>query len=101
MNLARQQDCFITWQSRLLGVSTMLRHAVLWVSLCCLVLAIIPATAQNTLYENGPINGTNNAWTINEGFNPSDSFTLTSLSTINGLSFGAWVSAGDVLESVQ
>jgi hypothetical protein len=79
----------------------MLRRALPWVSLFCLVLVIVPAAAQNTLYENGPINGTNNAWTINEGFNPSDSFTLTSLSTINGLTFGAWVSPGDVLESAQ
>jgi hypothetical protein len=79
----------------------MLRRALPWISLICLVLAIIPATAQNTLYENGPINGEVQAWTINEGFTPSNSFTLTNASTINGLSFGAWLFTGDVLESAQ
>jgi PEP-CTERM motif len=60
-----------------------------------------PATAQ-ILYENGPINGTTDAWTINEGFVVGDSFTIsTGTSTLTGLSFGAWLFPGDVLESVD
>lgn len=80
----------------------MLRRALHWVSLFCLVLATIPATAQNTLYENGPINGLVLGWAINLGFFVSDSFTLTNPNTtVNGLSFGAWLLPGDVLESAE
>jgi hypothetical protein len=58
------------------------------------------ASAQ-VLYENGPINGETDAWTISNGFVISDSFTIaTGNSTLNGLSFGAWIMPGDVVESV-
>jgi hypothetical protein len=60
-----------------------------------------PAWAQ-VLYENGPINGQTDAWTINFGFVVSDSFTIsTGNSTVNGLSFGAWLFAGDTLQSAE
>jgi len=66
-----------------------------------LFLAAFPASAQ-ILYENGPINGETDAWTINFGFVLSNSFTIsTGPSTINGVSFGAWLFAGDVLESAE
>jgi len=65
------------------------------------VVAVIPAAAQ-ILYENGPINGNTDAWTINFGFDVSDTFTIsTGSSTITGLSFGAWQTPGDTLESVE
>ena len=72
-------------------------------SLCLLTICIfaLPAIAQTDLYDNGPINGTNNAWTINFGFAVSDTFTLASASTVTGLSFGAWVEPGDVLQSAE
>jgi len=72
----------------------------------CLLLALcffvaLTASAQ-TLYENGPINGETDAWTINFGFVVPDSFTIsTGSSTITGLSFGAWLSPGDLLQSVE
>jgi len=54
------------------------------------------------LYENGPINGTTDAWTINSGFVVSDTITVpASGGPINGLAFGAWVFPGDLLENVQ
>ncbi len=65
------------------------------------VVAVIPAAAQ-ILYENGPINGNTDAWTINFGFVMSDSFTIsTGNSTITGMSFGAWLTPGDFLDSVE
>lgn len=65
------------------------------------VVACIPGAAQ-TLYENGPINGNTDAWTINFGFVMSDSFTIsTGKSTVTGMSFGAWLTPGDVLESTE
>jgi uncharacterized repeat protein (TIGR03803 family) len=52
------------------------------------------------IYSNGPIDGTTNAWTINFGFVISDSFTAAS-PTVTGMNFGAWLSPGDVLDSVE
>ena len=72
-------------------------------SLCLLTICIfaLPAIAQSDLYDNGPINGTINAFTINFGFAVSDTFTLASASTVTGLSFGAWVEPGDILQSAE
>jgi len=61
----------------------------------------LPASAQ-ILYEDGPINGETDGWTINLGFVVSDTFTIsTGNSTVSGLSFGAWLTPGDVLESAE
>jgi hypothetical protein len=57
--------------------------------LFALCLAAVPAVAQNDIYDNGPTNGTTNAWTINFGFAVSDSFNLVEAGTIGGLNFAA------------
>jgi PEP-CTERM motif len=69
-------------------------------TLLCLALGVIPVSAQ-VLYDNGPINGTTDAWTINFGYVVSDSFTLTSDATITSLEFGMWILPGDILNSVE
>jgi len=69
-------------------------------ALLAFCLVALPAAAQ-TLYNNGPVNGTTDAWTINFGFVVSDTFTLSSASTVNGLSFGIWMFPGDVLTGVE
>ena len=57
---------------------------------------------NNDLYENGPINGTTDAWTINDGFVVSNTFTIPSSGgTVNGMTFGAWAFVGDVLQTVE
>ena len=66
----------------------------------CLVLAAVPALAQ-TLYENGPINGSEYGWLISFGYITSDTFTLSSNSTVGGFEFGVWEVPGDVLSSVD
>ncbi len=67
----------------------------------CLMLAAVPAVAQ-TVYNNGPIDGNTDAWTINFGFVQSDNFTVTGgNSTITGFSFGAWLFPGDILTSAE
>ncbi len=54
------------------------------------------------IYDNGPINGNTDAWTINFGFIVSDSFTVANDQTlITGMSFGAWLFSGDTLTSVE
>jgi PEP-CTERM motif len=65
-----------------------------------LTLVAVAASAQ-VLYDDGPINGTVDAWTINFGFVLSDSFTVPANSTVTGLVFGAWEYPGDTLTSVD
>ncbi len=71
---------------------------VLLIALCLALM--LPASAQ-VLYDDGPINGTTDAWTINFGFTPSDSFALVNNSTVGGFTFGTWEYPGDVLTSVD
>lgn len=73
---------------------------------CCLFFAcVLLSTAcalADDVYNNGPINGTTDAWTINFGFFVSDTFTVSTPNTpITSLSFGAWLFPGDVLQSVE
>lgn len=70
-------------------------------SIVMLALAAVPALADITLYDNGPINGTVDAWTINYGYSVTDSFTLATQSTITGFQFGVWAYAGDTPVSVD
>jgi len=60
------------------------------------------------LYKNGPVNGicdiehcNVDAWTINFGFSVTDSFTMSSSSTIQGFNFAFWLLPGDTLTSVD
>jgi hypothetical protein len=77
-----------------------LRSAVL--SLALTVGLAVSALAQNEIYDNGPINGTTDSWTINSGFAVSDSFTVSSASaSVTGLTFGSFMLPGDVLQSVE
>ena len=64
----------------------------------CLALAAMPAWAAD--WENGPINGTTDAWTINFGYVVSDSY-LSDGSTVTGFMFGVWEFPGDTMSSVD
>lgn len=67
----------------------------------CLMLAAVPAVAGG-VYDNGPINGTVEGWTINLGFVISDSWTITgNPALVTGFSFGAWLFPGDTLTSAE
>ncbi len=63
----------------------------------------MPASPQDqTLYDNGPYNGTTDAWSINFGFSVSDSFTVPTNSSITGIHFVYWdASTTDLLTSVD
>ena len=70
-------------------------------TILCLILTLAPAMAD-TLYNNGPYNGTTDAWAINFGFSVSDSFTAPSGSTIAGLDLVYWdASTSDLLTTVD
>ena len=56
--------------------------------------------AGQVLYDNGPINGTVDAWTINYGYLISDSFNSGVGTAVTGFVFGAWEFPGDGLTSV-
>ncbi|MFZ0311191.1 MAG: PEP-CTERM sorting domain-containing protein [Candidatus Korobacteraceae bacterium] len=78
-----------------------LRFASLSLLTLCVTLAAVPAAAQD-IYNNGPINGNVDAWTINFGYIVGDTFTVSSgTSTITGMSFGAWLFPGDSLTSAE
>ncbi len=65
----------------------------------CLALAAIPAWAD---YDNGPINGTTDAWTINFGYVVSDTFTVgAGGGSVNNISFGVWEFPGDTMSTVD
>ena len=76
-----------------------LRIALL--SLLAVCLAVVPAVAQQDLYNNGATDGQDLGWTINFGFGVSDQFTLASNSTVNGIQFAAWLFPGDILQTVD
>lgn len=64
------------------------------------ILAIAPVMAD-TLYSNGPYNGTTAAWPIDSAFTVSDSYTLIDGNYVTGMSFVYWdASSSDVLTSV-
>src|SRR5271167_2655700 len=69
-------------------------------TILCLALAAVPASAQNWTYDNGPINGTTDAWTINFGYIVSDTFVAGGASA-TGFSFGTFQFPGDVMLSVD
>jgi hypothetical protein len=70
-----------------------------------LALAASPAFAQQVLYDNGPVNGTVDAWAINFGYVVSDSFIFGKVKKIsyNPEEGGVhvWESPGDVMTSLD
>jgi hypothetical protein len=70
-------------------------------TILCLMLALAPAAAQ-TLYDNGPYNGTTDAWAIDFGFSVSNSFTTIPYASIEGFHFVYWdASTTDLLTTVD
>ncbi len=72
-------------------------------AILCVALVSVPAFAQQWAYDNGPINGTINAWAINYGYVTSDTFTAGYgwYDQVAGFSFGVWEFPGDVMSSVD
>jgi PEP-CTERM motif-containing protein len=112
MELGRQQDCgFLLTPSLNDGGPVrspefktrprILKLRIASLSLLALCLVALPARAD-TVYDNGPINGTTDAWTIDFGFVVSNTFTVGSGgASITGLMFGAWLFPGDVLGGAE
>lgn len=58
-----------------------------------LLLLTIPAVA-GVLFNNFPIDGTQNSTRIDDGIAVSDSFTLAPAAVVNGVNFGVWSNSG-------
>jgi hypothetical protein len=76
-----------------------LRFVILFLLALSLMLAAIPAMAQD-VYDNGPVNGEVGAWPINVPYAVSDSFYLSSSSMLVQMNFWAWLTPGDTITSV-
>ena len=78
----------------------MMRINIIAFTVLCLALAAVPIAAQ-VLYDNGPINGNIDAWTINFGYIVSDDFTVSGHSMMTGFAFGTRLLPGDDVISVD
>ena len=67
-------------------------------SLICLLCLSVTGTllAQGVIYDNGPVNGTVDAWTINFGYVVSDTFAINGFyAIVTGFDFWVWELPGD------
>jgi uncharacterized repeat protein (TIGR03803 family) len=55
----------------------------------------------NNAYDNGPVNGQVDAWTINFGFSTTDTIQVSGGASPTGLNFWAWLIPGDTISNVQ
>ena len=75
--------------------------SLLLLTVCCLALVVAPAMAD-TLYSNGPYNGTVDAWTINFGFSVSDAARVgNELENATGFSMVDWNVPGFVTTGAE
>jgi hypothetical protein len=74
-----------------------------WGTLAALALVLCGSGAAKAqlVYDNGPINGTVEGWTINFGFAVSDSFTLSNPTTLTSAQLGLWLYQGDTASSLD
>ena len=79
----------------------MMKRLTLGIAALVLVLSDVGQSYADLVYDNGPINGGVEAWTINFGYQVSDSFTLGSPATLTGAQIGLWVIPGDTPTSVD
>ena len=77
------------------------RLSLALLTLLAMLFTVASTASAQVLYDNGPINGQVDAWTINFGFALGDTFFLSNKSTVTGFSFGAWLSPGDLLQSAE
>jgi hypothetical protein len=58
-------------------------------------LGMARTASASTLYNNGPVNGSIDAFTMDFGYIVSDSFVLGGNSTVTGVDFASWDNVGD------
>lgn len=77
-------------------------HPTVCLLMACFVAVFALPAAAAPLWDNGPISGTIGSFNINSGPQVFDSFTVSGSGTpLFGLTFGAWLQPGDVLQNVS
>jgi len=61
----------------------------------------VNTSLASVVYDNGPINGAIDGFTINQGFEVSNSFTLSQSTNLTGVQFGVDLFPGDTMSSVD
>ena len=61
----------------------------------------LPCAADSVVYSNGPDPGNIGAWQINDGFAVTNSFTLTTVATLEFFDLSLWVLPGDRPERIH
>ena len=86
---------------------------ILALTLLCLALTVAPAAAQcgpggapdcgsqPFTYDNGPPNGSVDAWTINNGYVVSDTFVVPFSAYVQSFDFWVWAYPGDTALTVD
>lgn len=69
------------------------------VAALCLAMSTIPAMADN-IYDNGPLNGNQDAVQVSDGITVSNSFRAVSTKGISGVIQVYWVRPGDSINSL-
>ena len=68
-------------------------------SLNCLMTRSISPFDASDIYDNGPVNGQVDAWTVNFGYSVTDS--LQASATDQGLQFWVWLIPGDTISNIE
>jgi hypothetical protein len=67
-----------------------------------LAILLSGSLSAGTLYSDGTVNGNEDAWTINNGYQVADSFSLAATSTLQSVTFDVWLeNEFDVGETVD
>jgi len=77
-----------------------MKSHIAWLTIIRVAVVSLPVWAQYAFYyDNGPINGTTDAWTINFGYIVSDTFVAPD-PYLDMFQFGVWEIPGDIMTSV-
>jgi hypothetical protein len=68
---------------------------------CVALVGSFASASAAVLYDNGPINGNIDSFTLNFGYALADSFTLSQTSTVTGVNFGVWAIPDDTMSSID
>jgi PEP-CTERM motif len=80
-------------------METLMKMRIASLTILCLALAVPALGDLAPGYDNGPINGTTDAWTINFGYVVSDTFIGTGY--VDFFQLGVWEFPGDTLTSLD
>jgi hypothetical protein len=75
--------------------SCAMKHLFFVSAVLALLLAGGKQVKAGMVYDNGPIKGYIDAWELNYGYKTTDSFTVSSPTTVTSMTLGLWTDRGD------